>query len=310
MILNADAFQKKQPTAITILTTAIVAFLDTTYRYGNKIFYIPRTKFSYTGMLNRWKRFLAYVSSAPEDSDDPRDGDAELQRMVEIMITMVMMKDAYGNFCEGYHINNRIFRQALSRWRSILTYWYPAVDKMSRAQWMDWMRGVISSHTWKKSWDRGDDPLLKMIREEEKDKKKKKILERECDFYGIHTKTWERVSHHVWYHWMSSSESPVLNMEETMYEDFDLFSYMSKIHLSSELWLPMPRAFRNHLVNKGWELEDAFSTLEQHREDRKSWTDYFSEHVMMEVENDVAYRPGMPKFLECQQHFESLQHKL
>ena len=294
MILNADAFQKKQPTAITILTTAVFAYLDTIFRYGNnKIFYIPRTTVSYTSMLNRWKRFLAMESMSDEDHET-----SELQRMVEIMITMVMMKDAYGKFCEGYHINNRIFRQVLSRWRSLLTYWYPAVDKMSRTQWMDWMRGLISSHTWRKTWDRRDDPVPKVVQGEIK----KHLSLGDCEYYGVQLEVWDHVSRHVWYHWMPENDPPL--------DEEDISTHMNKIQLlSAELWLPMPLVIRTHFTHRGWEVQEAFDRLEEYREDRKSWIKYFSENVVKELENDVAYRPGMHKFLECQQHFESLQHQ-
>lgn len=312
MILNADAFQRKRPPmVVTILTTAMFAFLDTIDRYGNKIFYLPRTKLGHPRMLNRWKRFLAYVSSPPEDhEDETRDEEAELQRMVEIMITMVMMNDSYGNFCEGYHINNRIYRQALSRWRSLLTYWYPEIAKKSRAQWVGWMREIVSPHTWRKTWDRGEDPILKFIREEEKDKKnRRKIPVRgECEFYGVYAETWDGVSRHVWYHWMSTYSDPTPLPSTDEYEDW--LEDRSKIYLNHNLWLPMPREFIDHLKHRRWEIQSFVSTIEEHREEKRSWTGYFSENVVVEVENDVAYRPGMPKFLECQRHFESLQHNL
>lgn len=299
MILNADAFQKKHPTVVTILTTAVVAYLDTIFRYGNKVFYIPRTSLSYTSLLNHWKIFLARVSKYNNnDKDDDDRPVSELQRMIEIMVTMVMRKDAYGKFCEEYHINNRIFRQVLSRWRSLLTYWYPELDKKSRSQWMDWMRKIISTHTWSKTWDRRGDPILKM-------EKKKQERDRECEYYGIDVLTWDHVSRHAWYHWMPLSDLFFPGMEE----DWVVITDMTKIHFTPDLWLPMPHEITQYIQNRESEVQDAFSNIEEYREEKKSWKDYFSKHVVHEMDNDVAYRPGMHKFLECQQHFESLKFR-
>jgi len=41
----------------------------------------------------------------------------------------------------------------------------------------------------------------------------------------------------------------------------------------------------------------------EYRQEREEWKHYFSKHVVEQINEDVAYRIGMVKYLECELDF-------
>jgi hypothetical protein len=88
-------------------------------------------------------------------------------------------------------------------------------------------------------------------------------------------------------------------------------------YLTSELFLPAPKDVELFHTTKRDHLQRSVKIRTADYHARSEWKEYFSTHVVSEINDEVAYRPpatptrmGMKKYIECMDHFDSMRTSL
>jgi hypothetical protein len=74
------------------------------------------------------------------------------------------------------------------------------------------------------------------------------------------------------------------------------------------LYLPCPSFMKKYLKSRSHHIETAYTTREDQRNEKQQWQDYFSENVIREIQDDVAFRPGMAGYEQCRMDFCHYQY--
>jgi hypothetical protein len=307
-----------------IMMTLLTALLDTIYRFGMyRLFYIPRIEsFSYRYLLRCWNHYLQSIQDAvyKHHPTQKREEDDQLWRMVEMVLTVIKCP-SYSNELQ---INGRIWNQFLLRWKTLLGPDFfnrlssSSSTTMKKSDFVLFIQNFISKNQGILALERWNIfkknerlcTVIQMIKDRQqvlsssiKDSKKTKSILFQGEWIMVLPEYKEEMRRLFWY-LPSSSATPTDFLPDwsNFYYTNESLSLRPHISLHEELMLSCPRVFKTHYQNLTTHVQQKCKIRETMQNERSVWKTVMN-HVIEEIDNDVAYRFGMYKYFECKDRY-------
>lgn len=315
------------PLIIQILVSLTMALVDTVHRYGQyKLFYLPlQYNRSPNQMFGVWMRIL-YRMAGMEESDGHMFMFHDRQFLIvfiELMLTIIMSEDPYHTIRE-YHINTRVFRQLMYRWKilcgrdllNLFGYSFPITDRA----FLQYLKLALQPFIERRSWEvhvrdhfehllhrlSSPNPSSRNHRSPKLSKRRSHrpqattIQGQWCalpstimDAYT--DRMWRLLDYSTW----TQSIRPY---DRRLYFDHEMDDPYVTIDAEHGLYLPMPKHVENHVGHLRRSIENAVAVYQARVEQRLLCRLKFDDCVE-QIREEVAYRPNMVRYLECEQRF-------
>lgn len=274
-----------------VLVSLFVSILDFIERYGmERLFYISVAKMdrSYRSVYNDWKSFLTEIYIQVHQDDNRRMIYFEYMELV----MNVILSD---NGKRKYHINNRMWKQLWCRWRHA---WYMLQD--ASIPFGQEITPLLRSMCFSKSWifenkKYGYRRFVQSVRELNNIPEKESV---KGVWYGIKSEERNKFLQKIW------------NVSVATWTcDFPISSYgiqIPELNVGVYERFPCPNSIYHHYSNLDICIKEKAEKRRFEYEEQCLWKSFYTEEVVDQLKNDVAFRPGMVEYLKCMDHFHSM----
>lgn len=319
---------------LIIQWTLVIALMDVIRRFGiYRFFYIPRIEnCSYRHLLRCWHRYLDQIQEEAkrkcrEHRFEPMEEDEKwIWKMMELVWTLIL----YPSSMQEMQVNGRIWNQFLLRWKILLgpsffnVFNPPAHSKkkefvvhlqefyLQQSMYLEDVAWSFGSRTLYNQHD-----LISQV---------VAMKQHQCQKIRIYQGQWvilsdvgkEEMRKLFWS--FAFSSVPTLNTQVTpncilhasSYGTFGTFGTFDpyviplkpKIYLyeEEEVCIYCPKYITEHYRELSSTIYTQFQKLESFQTEKEQWKLEMN-HVVQEIDQEVAFWIGKYKFLECQEHF-------
>ena len=314
---------------LIIQWTLVIALMDVVRRFGiYRFFYIPRIEnCSYRHLLRCWHRYLDQVQEEAkrkcreENFERVEEEEEWIWKMIELVWTLIL----YPSSMQEMQVNGRIWNQFLLRWKILLgpsffNIFNPPSKKkdfvvhlqefyVDQSKYSKYLKDVEWSFGSRTLYNHHD--LLTQV---------VAMKQHQCQKIRIYQGQWvilsdvgkEEMRKLFWS--FAFSSVPTLNTQVTpncilrasTYGTFDpyVITLQPKIYLyqEEEVCIHCPKYMTEHYRELSSTIYTQFQKLESFRMEKEDWKSEMN-HVVQEIDQEVAFWIGKYKFLECQEHF-------
>jgi hypothetical protein len=288
--------QCSMPEIMILLTTMSLSVIDIIKRYGNDSFFsVPPLKgVSSLSVLNIWKMILSELSMYK---------DYHLMQILEVIVS-VIMKDSKTSF----HIHNTTWLRFMERWKylcslvGIFTFHNNKTMVFHKI-----VRGIFKKHFTGHLWNIDNDDTF--------------ISDNFIVNHLLHSRQgiWHRLSYPYNeklfdYMWKLSDYSDWTS-------DIDIYKrrwfkrrdktnrIVLEFDRGLDITMPLPLTLHKHIIDLKENIESRYSNMQSIREDKQNNRLLFTETVVRQIDEDVANRPYMAKYIETMRDFYKILDK-
>lgn len=306
------------PLILQIYVSLTIAVIDTIQRYGQfKLFYLPlRFNRSPNQMFNAWIRVLYKMSGFPDPDRQPfifHDHNF-LSIFLQLVLTIVMSRHPYKTMHE-FHLNTRVFRQILYRWKilcgreilNVFGYTFPITDR----SFMHYVKKAVEPHVESRTWSVRPRDHFHYLLDTFVSSGAKRATPSHQTKNGYIQGTWcalptvitdayvDRMWRLLDYSTWTQSIRPY---DRRLYFDHDMDEPYITIDAEHSVYLPVPKPLENFVTNLRTSIEHAVMGYRTRTAERAKYQKQFDECIH-DIDEEVAYRPGMFKYMECEHRF-------
>lgn len=299
------------PLVTQVLTSMTLALIDTVYRYGQyKMFYVPlRHGRSPNQTFGAWMRVVYAMSGLQEPTRNYfifHDYHF-LSMIVQLILTVVMSSNTHASV-KFFHLNSRVFRQFVYRWKvlcsrdvfNVFGYHAPITDHA----FFQYIKTSLSPFVERRQWNlrprEYPSYLFPSIHRKGTNTKPQHIHGEWVSFPNViteafHERMWRLMDYSCWSH-------RIRPYDRRLFFDDDMERPHMTIDVEHGLHLPLPQYVETHVSNLDRSIDNAVSAYRSRQEERSCNRSRFNDCIKA-INDEVAFRPGMVKYLECEQRF-------
>jgi hypothetical protein len=261
-----------------LLTTMCISILDVLQTYGHHSFFImPKiSNMASSSVMKTWKMIIHVISSYQNENN--------ILNMLELLLTIVMTMDK-----DTYHINNIIWLRFMDRWKYLCSkIGFFQLENNKTVTFHKKIRYLLKKHFSPQYWNLDKDDtfisenviVIGLMRS------------RIGIWYPINTPYNDKLSEYMWKLSDFSNLSSIYSCEKKFV-----------LHLGDSYHIDIPLSVHNYLITFEENIKKSSKEMNDLIEERNLHKTLFIQNVVTDINEDVANRPFMCKYIETMQEF-------
>jgi len=309
VILHLEWIMKKRvvPRLILLLTGMSIALMDTIMTFGkNKIFYFTKRDVRRKGYQELYRRWMKMIYNLHPDYILKtqyffQNDDGFFLIIMEMILTSILTHNdnPFDSF-KSFHFDAAFISSFLKRWKwlNCRNVFGISFYNCNDHSFLDSVKNSFQGQFSKKNWKLNHTKYPSFYDIQQKWSGDWYVMTDQVgqEYYKM---MWKLMDYSTWKHNLSP------HSRRNYYSIKPDESYLILCQ-EQNLILPIPRDICLYINELEYHIQESFQFFQQLKIQKETHQTNFKKNVVFEIENEVAYRPGNVKFLECQTHFSLL----
>ena len=284
--------KQSMPEIMIVLTTMCLSIVDILKKYGHHSFFVlPTIKgFSSTSITQIWKTIIGVFSSS---------SCSNFINILEMLLTVIMTNDK-----DKYYINDSIWLRFMERWKYLcVSIGFLKLNNNKTSIFQRVIRGILKKYLYPTYWNLDNDE--KYISEHFIEKQL--LHSRQGIWYPLCTPLDEKLFEYLWK--LSDYSDWTSELERYNRRWFTLNRYHPykriklEIDRTLDITVPLPLYVSQYYTTLQQNITQYYNHYSSIFQDKKKNKILFSETIVKEINEEVANRPFMVKYLETMEDF-------